>query len=205
MDMKILGLAGNAGAGKDEFCKCCIKLMGINGIPCQRLSIADVLKSEMHDFILEKFEIDIRNASREEKNLVRGLLVEYGLTKRNVSNGTYFTKKLEKAIKILNGGRSNIKHFIITDIRYCDENFLEDEIDWLKETMKGKLCYIERIEGYDEKKENLIFCPPANEMEAFYHPILKENSDFMVEWETVEDVNYREAFANSVLKEMKWL
>jgi hypothetical protein len=204
MDLKILGLAGNAGAGKDEFCKCCIKLMEINGIRCQRLSIADVLKNEMKEFIKDKFEIDIINASREEKNIVRGLLVEYGLVKRNLSNGRYFTQKLEKAMEILSRGKRQIQHYIISDIRYCDENFLEDELYWLKHIVNGKLCFIERIKGYDER-DSPILCPPANEMEAFYHPILKENSDFLVEWETVEDVNYREAFANSILKEIEWI
>jgi len=149
--IKIIGLSGNAGAGKDEFCKCCMNLMSINGIQCARLSIGDIVKYEMKEFIEKEFGFDIMNCHREEKNIIRGIIVEYGKSKRNLTEGTYFTKKIEELIKLLHH-KNNINHFIITDIRYCEDEFYpNDELWWLKETMTGVLVYIDRYEKANSK------------------------------------------------------
>lgn len=200
--INIIGLSGNAGAGKDEFCQCSIRILSMNGIKCVRISIGDIVKYELQEFIKNQFQFDIMNCERWQKEIVRGIIVEFGKAKRNISNGTYFIKKIESLIQILHH-KNNINHFIVTDIRYCDDRFkLNDELWWIKNKMQGKMVYIDRYDNNNNKK---VFVPPANDTEAYFHPLLKENADSIVEWESVENQTYRDSFANSILKNFEWI
>lgn len=200
--IKIIGLSGNAGAGKDEFCQCSRRILAMNGIECVRLSIGDIVKYELQDLIKKEFEFDIMSCERWQKEIVRGIIVEYGKSKRNISQGTYFTKKIESLIQILHH-KNNVNHFIVTDIRYCDDSFKPyDELWWMKDKMKGKMIYIDR---YDTINKTKIFVPPANDTEEYFHPLLKDNADSVVEWETVDNQTYRDSFANTILKDLKWI
>jgi len=64
--MKIIGLAGVAGAGKDLFCK-----LLSEELDCQRFSLGDELKEEIKPHCLKHFNIDPTTCSREDKNFLR--------------------------------------------------------------------------------------------------------------------------------------
>ena len=75
--LKFVGLAGFATAGKDLFYSILDK-----AYPSIRFSLGDVLKREIRESLLEETSIDILNCGGKDKEKVRPMLVEYGRKKR---------------------------------------------------------------------------------------------------------------------------
>lgn len=156
---KLISLAGKASVGKNFFADQIQKYSDKNVVI---LSLADALKKDLQPFILEKFGIDILNCTREQKNLVRPILVSFGGVNRKISKGTCYTKILDDQI-------SKIKDsiIVIVDTRYSE--YETDECQWVK-NHGGKLIYIERA-GIDY----------PNEDERINCPKLKAVADFVFE------------------------
>ena len=110
---KIFGLAGYAGCGKDTFYQVSKSILAKNNIIAERLALADPLKENMRDFILDKCKIDILTCSRTEKDVIRPLLVAYGKVMRKLSNGRYWVELTDKLVK-----KSKADVIFITDLRY---------------------------------------------------------------------------------------
>jgi hypothetical protein len=187
-----VGLSGVARSGKDSFFSLAKKYFSEYNISCERLALADNLKHDLKQFVMNKFGIDIFNMTADEKELIRDLMVSYGKIKRKQTNGKYWTHLLEDQIDLLKD-KANI--IFITDIRYAI--YQEDEIHWLKNKHRGLLIHVSRL-----KEDNEVL-PPANEEEKFNDPILKSCADLKLLWRTSEDVSCRRKECEDILREIK--
>ena len=163
----IIGLSGYAGSGKDLFCEILCELRP----EFKRKSLADKLKVALRDRILEESNIDVLSCSREEKNSVRYKLVEYAKEKRMATEGRYWISKLNQDVV------QEDSCVCITDIRYDD--YLHDEVYWLKEELDGILLHIER---YDIINNNKKFLEAPNEEERRNDPKLKAKATYNLLW-----------------------
>jgi hypothetical protein len=186
MNTNIIGLSGVAGSGKDLFCKVLLE----KAPKYKSLSLASRLKSDLRDKIIDEYNIDIFNCSREEKNSVRQELVDYGGKKRAETMGRFWIEKLNPEITKLN------EPVCITDIRYDDYEF--DEVFWLKKELKGVLVHIERSVILNNNKKII---EAANEEERRNDPKLKDGASYNVRWPTFEEdvEKHAGAYVNSFL------
>ena len=127
--------------------------------------------------IHKKTGIDVFTENTEEKTIIRPLLVAYGDVMRKISEGKYWTQKMEQRI-----GKSKADVVFITDIRY--DFYVEDECSWLQYKQCGKLVHITRFK-YDtsSKRKKKIYDVPPNEHEAINNPKVKDRADYSFEWE----------------------
>lgn len=170
---QVIGLSGVAGSGKDTL----FSLLSLRNSNVKRFALADILKQEISPFLKDLYGIDILNCSREEKNLVRPILVEHGKIRRTLTSGTYWTSKLTTSIQeFVALDPNNIA--VITDIRYAE--YEEDELFWLKKTLNGHLIHITMTLGKGEKLQ------PPNKEEEINDPVLRKSSDLRVVWPKVE-------------------
>lgn len=175
--MKIIGLSGVAGSGKDLF----YDLLASQA-SCKRFSLADALKSEISPYIKEHFGIDPVSCTRDDKNLIRPALVAHGSLKRKQTNGRYWIEKLqpkmEKFTFEATTSGTTPDFLVITDIRYAE--YPKDESIWLKKEMNGTLIH---ISNFSMSRRLQCFVQPANEEEAREDPKLQQEADYLVEWE----------------------
>lgn len=168
---KVIGLSGVAGSGKDLFCE-----LLLNSYPnTKRYSLADSLKSELRGNILKNTGIDILNCSREQKDTVRPLLVNYAKEKRESSQGRHWLRRLNQKMLPLQ------ENVCITDIRYDDYD--HDEVYWLKHELGGVLVHISRYEIINNNKK---FCEAPNEEERRNNPKLIAKADYVIQWPTFD-------------------
>ena len=66
---------------------------------------------------------------------------------------------------------------VITDIRY--DEYLNDEVSWLKEEVGGFLVHIEKF--FNDGKD-IRFVQPINEDESINNPKLRKKADFVLTW-----------------------
>ena len=83
----IIGISGVAGAGKDTFADILEKELDSFALSHDRYSLAEPLKKDVRGLIIEKFGIDILSCTREEKDLVRPLIVGFAEVTRKMSKG----------------------------------------------------------------------------------------------------------------------
>ena len=197
--MKIIGIAGVAGSGKDLF----YKLLS-EELDCRRFSLGDELKHELKTHCLEHFGIDPTNCNRDEKDFIRPSLVAHASIKRKLSEGRYWIEKVDPKIKNhyfeSHHRDQNTKNKVccITDIRYCEYD--HDEVSWLKNELNGILVHLSLFKNINSKR---VLKLGANEDEKKYDPLLKELSDFSYECEFIEakqEVVERK-LKNSVIKD----
>lgn len=162
---------GVATVGKDTFCKLLIDLLP--DLRVKRFALADQLKLDLQPFLLDEFGIDIFNCSPHEKELVRDILVAYGKSWRKKSQGTHWTELLQEEIDI-----SGVDIAVVTDIRYSDPAYPEDELFWGTQKNNGLLVHITRLKDGSP-------IPPINEDEEKNDPKLQAAADFKIIWETV--------------------
>ncbi len=168
-----IALSGHSGSGKDTLY---IELSkNFPNLNCLRVSLGDILKKEINNFCLELFKISALTQNREEKELIRPVMVSSAAVLRKQTKGTYFTNRLTPLVL------NSIKHNylpIITDLRFADPEYPNDELFWFR-SLNGKLIYIELL------KEDGSLVPPANSEEAKNNPILKENADLVITWKNM--------------------
>ena len=99
--MKVIGLSGLAGSGKDLFFSIAQKILTESNQSCARYSLGDILKKETRQFIIDNYHIDILECSREEKNFVRPFLVTHGSILRTKTKGRYFVDKMNKILWLI--------------------------------------------------------------------------------------------------------
>ena len=179
----IVGLCGLARSGKDSFFRISKKILEKNGVKCYRYAFADELKKDMVDFLEEKFNINPFTEDPEEKNLIRPLLVSYGMAKRNASEGRYWIEKIKN--KISSDSRRLKKEYIfITDVRFPNETkFIND--------LGGFCIYIDR-EGNN----------PGNEEEAENDPLIKVECEEIFKWKNFNEENM-ESIEGRILESIK--
>jgi dephospho-CoA kinase len=197
--MKVIGIAGVAGSGKDLFHKLLSK-----ELDCRRFSLGDELKEELKPYCLEHFNIDPTNCSREDKDFIRPSLVSHASIKRKLSNGRYWIEKVDPKIKNhyfeSHSQSQDTKNKVccITDIRYCE--YEHDEVSWLKNELNGVLVHISLFKNINSKR---VLKLGANEDEKKYDPLLKELSDFSYECEFIEATQevIEKTLKNSIIRD----
>lgn len=143
MKKKILMICAPARSGKDTLFPhmksvCEIKYGGF----WKKWSFADTIKRDLEKTIWEKYEVSVWDDSK--KSIFRGDLINYGLQKRDETNGKYLLNDL------IDDAKNTSDNFIITDFRFVDEyyNLKNELIDY-----EITPIYIVRI----LKKDELVF------------------------------------------------
>jgi hypothetical protein len=170
----MIGITGVARSGKDTLYSLIEKKLKELNIQTKRYALADNLKYDLRDFIIQKFNIDIYTANFEEKELIRPIMVAYGKSKRMQTQGRYWIELLNSKI--------NEKDFlpVITDIRY--QEYDKDEYFWLKKEKQGIMIHVSRV-----KNGKIIL--PANEEEAKNDKVLSELADYKIIWCTENNMD----------------
>ncbi len=187
--MIVLGISGKARSGKDSFATIATKILEDINLKVDRHALAYELKDDLKELIKEKTGINVFTEELKEKNIIRPLLVAYGDMMRKHTDGKYWTSKMETKIST-----SKADVFIITDIRY--DFYSEDECDWVKKKMGGKLIHITRykIEPAPSKrrittaKPVKIYDVAPNEHEMLNDPKCKAKADYAFEWEDMSKI-----------------
>lgn len=169
--MKVIGITGVAGCGKDLFCQLLIKQLSKikPELTARRFALADALKVELNPTLINLYGIDIFHCNREQKELVRPMLVAHGKVRRVQSQGTHWTTIVENE---MNKVQPDVA--IVTDIRYAE--YEKDEDFWLLQHLQGSLVHITL--NVDNKR-----LQAPNSDEAANDPILAQKADFEVLWD----------------------
>ena len=122
----VIGISGVAGSGKDTFANLIgCKLKELNA-KVKFLSFAERLKWEVKDVSSKLYDIDPTNCSRDEKTLIRPLLLAHGAIMRDKTKGRYWIDSIKHKI-------DSKKINIITDVRFSEYSC--DEVFWIKNEM----------------------------------------------------------------------
>lgn len=184
-----LFLSGNARSGKDTFCNLVSERLSELGFLCRRVSFADQLKNELYEFCMENLKISPFTENSDDKNIIRPILISYGMAKRKQTNGRYWLDKVEKTISELEKFNL-IDVVIVTDVRFNESG--NDEASFAKEN--GDLVYIERVDD----DGNLI--QPASHEEKIFNPQIEAKADYVVTWgKDVDSKLLVDEFINSVI------
>lgn len=182
--MKIIGISGIARSGKDLFTTVAQRILSDKGLKTERCALAYELKSDLKDLIKDKTGINVFTEDTKEKNIIRPLLVAYGDVMRKISEGTYWTSKVETRISTL---KADV--IFITDIRY--DVYPEDECNWLRRKMNGKLIHLTKYQmtpapanhRVSTSKPVKVYEAAPNEHELFNNPKVRAKADYVFEWE----------------------
>jgi len=186
--MKVIGVSGFARSGKDLFTTVAQKLLTEQGLKTEKYALAYELKNDLKDLIKSKVGIDVFTENTNEKNIIRPLLVAYGDVMRKVSEGRYWTGKIEEKIK-----QSTADVVFITDIRY--DVYPQDECTWLQQKQSGKLVHITKYKQepvpsgrrFSKNKIVKIYNSAPNDHEMINDPKVKAKADCAFEWEDCSD------------------
>ena len=186
-NVNLIGIAGVAGSGKDTFAEIIKKVFESNGFEVNCLSFAKKLKEEVAEVSKNMYGIDTTNCTREEKNLVRPLLLAHGAIMREKTKGQYWIDGIKDLV-------SNDKINIITDVRFCEYEC--DEVDWIQSN-NGIVVHITRF--FEENGER-IYISPDNEYEKRNDKTLKNKANYSFCWPT--DISKQKKYSE---KFFKWL
>lgn len=193
-ELKLIALCGVAQSGKDSFCQLAISVLNEYGIQAKRFALADKLKQDIDPFFREKLNMSAFTSDLSEKSLIRPLLVEYGRVKRISTQGTYWTRSIEKEVKFeLSKGVVPI----ITDCRYAE--YPEDELWWVTKKMKGSLIHISRYTG--DESSQVIQAPNIDEEKN--DPMLKYSADVNYCWRSLKKDEPLSIFSNEIKQVLK--
>jgi hypothetical protein len=156
----ILGLCGLACSGKDSFFNFAEEFYKNRNTKCKRFAFADELKKEVNQDLKLKFNISSFTEDKKEKEIIRPHLVEYGMNKRESSNGRYWIDKIQNEVKEY---LEKDRVAIITDVRF------KNEVDWVNSI--GESIYISKMGN-----------TPPNEEEKKNNPIIKKECNHQFVW-----------------------
>lgn len=168
---KVIGFTGLAGCGKDSLFTILSEITNGNVV---RFALADALKQELREHVQKLYNIDIFNCSREDKELIRPIMVDHGKIKRKQTQGRYWTELLQKSISAY---PESGKVAIITDIRYIE--YPKDEFFWLKQELNGLLVHISKY-VVNPQTGGKVFSLPPNREEAINDPLLAKKADHRI-------------------------
>lgn len=186
MQPLVISVSGLARSGKSTFCDLVSKeLTSRFKLKCCQLSFATPIRVDTQDF-LARCGFDVWSSVNKER--FRPVLIWYASLKRKQTNGRYFIEKLKQDLEIKSaGGQYNI--FLISDLRFAEYS-PNDEIDYCLDV--GPVVHISKYQlvpynmiGDCVDYSDLIrqFDIPPNEFEAKNDPLIKEKSNYRIEWE----------------------
>lgn len=187
--MKIIGISGLAGDGKDSVCDIFEKFFSDKNYGFDRVALADELKQECKKACLALFGVDPTCCSREEKEKIRNYLVFYGKVWRENSKGEYWTARALRKIK-KNRRRKMI--FCVPDIRHA--SYDNDECQWVKNNggilvHVRKFSFKDQIVPYKGFRSKRMYSRPVNQEEKVNDPKVKRKADFILEWPDISPAN----------------
>tara|TARA_R110000824_G_scaffold55069_19_gene151805 strand:- start:8437 stop:9030 length:594 start_codon:yes stop_codon:yes gene_type:complete len=186
-----IALSGVAGCGKNTVSTIITKLLNRLDLPYKELALADNLKKELIPSLKELYGIDPSNCSRGEKDLIRPVLVAHGEIKRSLSEGRHWVDQVNSK---LDAEKINI----ITDVRF--NKYEKDEVYWVKNEINGVLIHISL---YNNKNNQRVFLPPANETELKNDLLVKKQADFILNWPFEKDKTKQILNCQKLLKWVK--
>lgn len=200
----VIGLSGVGRSGKDTFASILEIKLQQAGYSVKKVSFAGPLKKDCEEFVRKNLNMDVFTQNTSEKTLIRPLLVWYGDAQRKRTNGKYWTDLASKEIET-----TNYDYYIVTDVRY--DHYPVDELQWLKDTWKGKLCHISKYFWRKEIEPSPTefirykeYVQPANDHESINDPKIKKAADFAFEWPDVSEgapLSEKELLYNPTLNE----
>jgi len=180
-----IGISGFARSGKNLFAEVAIDVLKGRGWECSTHSLAYLLKKECGPFLMDKFGISAFTEKTEEKNIIRPLLIWFGMEMRK-RNRRVWIDKLDAIIK-----HDPADFIFITDIRFS--KFAGDETDWLQNELNGKLIHISKYRVEDGSR---FYVPAGSKDEEENDPLVKERADLRLEWEHLLSTNYADLKTN---------
>lgn len=179
---------GLTSSGKDLFTTVAQEILKQHGLKTERFALVYELKSDLKDLIHTKTGIDVFTENTEEKNIIRPLLVAYGDVMRKISDGKYWTQKVEQRL-----GKSKADVAFVTDIRY--DHYIEDECTWLQLKQCGKLIHVTKYlmtpmpqgNRFSKNKQTKVYQSAPNEHELINDPKVRKRADLKIEWEDVSN------------------
>jgi hypothetical protein len=128
----------------------------------KRYAFADSLKQDLAPLFKTQFNIDIFNVESGEKEIIRPIMISYGVTWRNIDIN-HWVKNVYKNIQTES---ENIIP-VITDLRY------KNELEFLREKYGDKLIHINIT-----RKDSI--CPTDEELNNLKH--IADKADIQIEW-----------------------
>lgn len=180
--MKIIGISGLAGDGKDSLCGIFEEFFVNKGFGFDRLALADELKLECKQACMSLFGVDPTCCTRKQKEKIRNYLVFYGKVFRENSKGEHWTAR---ALKKMKRSRRRKMIFCVPDIRHA--SYKNDECQWVKNN-GGILVHVrkfkfkEEIIPYKGLKSQRVYSKPVNQEEKSNDPKVRKHADFILEW-----------------------
>jgi hypothetical protein len=182
--MKVIGIGGMAFSGKDTFVAIAKDILSKNGYHPQRYAFADQLKQELDAMLrVNNFQIDIYSDKTEVKTRQRPLLVWWGCTRRDESEGSnYWVNKVHDTLQEVQKvseelGTADKAVALISDVRFINE------AKWVQEAWNGKFVHIRRFRTESGIMERIYDSPP-NQAEAENDPLIRKLANYNVEWES---------------------
>jgi hypothetical protein len=190
--VKFIGVSGVARVGKNLFCDIAARQLKTRNIKSKIYALASEVKADCETRVRKSLGLDVYSEKTEDKKLFRDILVQHGVAKRNETQGTYWTSKLEAIMsrfmnmdKTVEIGLPGV--IFISDIRFNE--FEKDEVWWITEHLKGKLVHISK---YEETDGIVTLTPPANKTEETNDPLVQAVADFKVSWSHIGSENLTE-------------
>lgn len=171
----LIAISGKARAGKDTFATLLIEHLTSCGQPASRWAFASELKRELEPEIRAKYGLSVWSQDSKEKAIFRDDLVAHGRKRREESNGTYWIKQIDSAVRA--GLRAGV-HQLVTDCRYARHD--DDEAGWVK-SLGGKVVYVERT------LEDGSILEAANSEERENDPFVRAAASLIVTIPTLAD------------------
>lgn len=165
----ILALGFTRGVGKDTLTQALAQL----DPRVTRYAFADPLKADLAPFLLEHFGINVWSCTAEEKEIIRPVLIGYGMAQR-ARDPDYWVKRTVKAIKQdLAQTRAAVELFpVITDVRFYNEMTI------LRRDLGARIVHVTR-DG----------APPPTDEEAKHYASLIPQADFHFHWGNDDDAD----------------
>lgn len=182
----LIGISGVAGSGKDSFARLIGESFNNLGYEVKYLSFAKKLKQEVSRISKQLYGIDTTNCTRDEKNLIRPLLLAHGAIMRAKTDGRYWIDSVNSQIE-------KDKINIITDVRFCE--YKSDEVSFIKKENKGIVVHVSRYTEFEGERQMI---KPDNEYELRNDKKLIELSDYSFSWPT--NLSLQKKYCNNFIK-----
>lgn len=162
----VCALTGTRGTGKDTLCTRLIEL----DPRFRRFAFADALKRDLAPFIAEHFDIDVFTATGADKELIRPLLISYGMARRERDPLVWCRRTTDDGILAqyrqldLN---APLLIPLITDVRFVNE------VTHLRETFGAALVLVNVVRHGS---------PPPTDEELKHYDKVEALADFFLDW-----------------------
>ena len=164
----VVGITGCRSTGKDTLCT---HLRSLDP-RVQRFAFADALKRDLAPFIAQHFGIDVFTATGEDKELIRPLLISYGMARRERDPLVWCRKTTDLIVEKCEAQRSPLQARnpfvpVVTDVRFVNE------VNHLRETFGTAFTLV---------NVSRAGAPPPTDEEELHYRDVAALADYHVKW-----------------------